>query len=116
MTGAARVVVTGLVPRPGLDILRRDGHRVDVWDSEDQQPREQLLEQVEGADALMTLLTEQVDAELLVGPLDQPRAVEAAGGVEATAASARAVAAAATGAPSVTAPARTAQPAPAATA
>src|SRR5699024_6820492 len=65
MMGAARVVVTGRVPRPGLDILRRDGHGVDVWDSEDQQPREQLLEQVKGADALMTLLTEQVDAELL---------------------------------------------------
>ena len=32
-----------------------------MWDSEDQQPREQLLEQVKGADALMTLLTEQVD-------------------------------------------------------
>ncbi|WP_134774316.1 2-hydroxyacid dehydrogenase [Ornithinimicrobium flavum] len=65
MTGPSRVVVTGRVPRPGLDILRRDGHRVEVWDSEDQQPREQLLEQVRGADALMTLLTEQVDAELL---------------------------------------------------
>ena len=61
----SRVVVTGRIPKPGLDILRRAGHEVDVWDSEDQQPRDQLLEQVRGADALLTLLTEQVDAELL---------------------------------------------------
>lgn len=61
----SRVVVTGKIPKPGLDILRRAGHEVDVWDSEEQQPRDQLLEQVRGADALLTLLTEQVDAELL---------------------------------------------------
>ncbi|WP_010149458.1 2-hydroxyacid dehydrogenase [Serinicoccus profundi] len=61
----SRVVVTGRIPKPGLDILRRAGHEVDVWDSEDQQPRDQLLEQVGGADALLTLLTEKVDAELL---------------------------------------------------
>jgi len=61
----SRVVVTGRIPKPGLDILRRAGHEVDVWDSEDQQPRGQLLEQVRGADALLTLLTEKVDAELL---------------------------------------------------
>lgn len=61
----SRVVVTGRIPKPGLDILRRAGHEVDVWDSEDQQPRDQLLEQVRGADALLTLLTEKVDAELL---------------------------------------------------
>ncbi|SOC56811.1 2-hydroxyacid dehydrogenase [Ornithinimicrobium cerasi] len=61
----SRVVVTGRIPKPGLDILRRDGHEVVAWGSEEQQPREQLLEQVRGADALLTLLTEQVDAELL---------------------------------------------------
>ncbi|MFK5582751.1 MULTISPECIES: 2-hydroxyacid dehydrogenase [unclassified Serinicoccus] len=61
----SRVVVTGRIPKPGLDILRRAGHEVDVWDSEDTQPRDRLLEQVRGADALLTLLTEQVDGELL---------------------------------------------------
>ena len=71
----SRVVVTGRIPKPGLDILRRDGHEVDVWDSEEQQPREQLLEQVRGADALLTLLTEQVDAELLDAAGDQLQVV-----------------------------------------
>ncbi|ANS79891.1 D-3-phosphoglycerate dehydrogenase [Serinicoccus hydrothermalis] len=71
----SRVVVTGRIPKPGLDILRRAGHEVDVWDSEDQQPREQLLEQVRGADALLTLLTEKVDAELLDAAGDQLQVV-----------------------------------------
>lgn len=71
----SRVVVTGRIPKPGLDILRRAGHEVDVWDSEDAQPRDQLLEQVRGADALLTLLTEQVDGELLDAAGDQLQVV-----------------------------------------
>lgn len=70
-----RVVVTGKVPKPALDILRRAGHEVDTWESEDQQSREQLLAQVCGADALVTLLTEQVDGELLDAAGDQLRVV-----------------------------------------
>lgn len=70
-----RVVVTGKVPRPALDILRRAGHEVEAWESEDQQSREQLLEQVRGADALVTLLTEQVDGELLDAAGDQLKVV-----------------------------------------
>lgn len=71
----SKVVVTGRIPKPGLDILRRAGHEVDVWDSEDQQPREQLLEQVEGAEAILSLLTEKVDAELLDAAGDQLKVV-----------------------------------------
>ncbi|GAA5168704.1 2-hydroxyacid dehydrogenase [Ornithinimicrobium tianjinense] len=71
----SRVVVTGKIPKPGLDILRRDGHEVVAWDSEDQQSREQLLEQVRGADALVTLLTEKVDAELLDAAGEQLKVV-----------------------------------------
>lgn len=71
----SRVVVTGKIPKPGLDILRRDGHDVDVWDSEDQQPRDQLLEQVSGADAILSLLTEKVDGELLDAAGEQLKVV-----------------------------------------
>lgn len=71
----SRVVVTGRIPKPGLDILRRDGHEVVAWDSEEPQTREQLLEQVPGAEALITLLTEQVDAELLAAAGEQLRVV-----------------------------------------
>ncbi|MGD8150806.1 2-hydroxyacid dehydrogenase [Ornithinimicrobium sp. Y1694] len=71
----ARVVVTGKIPKPALDILRRAGHEIDAWDSEEQQPREQLLEQVAGAEALVTLLTEKVDDELLDAAGDQLKVV-----------------------------------------
>lgn len=71
----AKVAVTGKIPKPGLDILRRAGHEVDAWDSEEQQPRSDLLKQVAGADALLTLLTEKVDEELLDAAGDQLKVV-----------------------------------------
>lgn len=71
----SRVVVTGKIPKPGLDILRRAGHEVDAWDSEAAQPRDQLLGQVKGAEAILSLLTEQVDAELLDAAGDQLQVV-----------------------------------------
>ncbi|OLT18935.1 D-glycerate dehydrogenase [Serinicoccus sp. CUA-874] len=71
----SRVVVTGRIPKPGLDILRRAGHEVDAWEGEDTQPRESVLEHVHGADALLTLLTEKVDAELLDAAGDQLQVV-----------------------------------------
>lgn len=46
-----------------------------VWDSEDQQPRDQLLEQVAGADAILSLLTEKVDGELLDAAGEQLKVV-----------------------------------------
>lgn len=61
----SRVVVTGRIPQPGLDLLMEAGHDVVSWDSEAPIPRAELLARVAGADALVTLLTEKVDAELL---------------------------------------------------
>lgn len=72
---ASTVVVTGRIPRPGLAILRRHGHEVLAWESEDQQGRDSLLEQVRGAHGLVTLLTETVDAELLDAAGPQLRVV-----------------------------------------
>lgn len=71
----SKVVVTGKIPKPGLDILRRSGHDVEAWDSEDQQPREQLLAQVQGAEAILSLLTEKVDGELLDAAGEQLKVV-----------------------------------------
>lgn len=70
----SRVVVTGRVPDPALELLRAE-HEVDLWDSEEQISREELLRRVVGADALVTLLTERVDAELLDAAGDQLQVV-----------------------------------------
>ena len=58
-----RVVVTGRVPQPAVDLLTPVA---EVWmNTNDLLPREQLLGQVAGADAILSLLTARVDAELL---------------------------------------------------
>jgi glyoxylate reductase len=61
----SRVVVTGRIPAAGVELLRDAGHDPVTWDEADLCPREQLLTRVAGADALVTLLTERVDGELL---------------------------------------------------
>ncbi len=60
----SRVVITGRVPEPAAATLRAV-HDVDMHDEDQPITREALLERVKGADALVTLLTEKVDAELL---------------------------------------------------
>ena len=70
-----RVVVTGRIPAPALTLLRESGAVVEAWDSDGPQPRPALLASVAGADALVTLLTERVDAELLDAAGPQLRVV-----------------------------------------
>ena len=59
-----RIFVTRSVPDATLDMLR-DGLEVDVYESDTPIPRAELLERVRGYDALLTLLSEKVDEELL---------------------------------------------------
>ncbi|OLT23827.1 D-glycerate dehydrogenase [Ornithinimicrobium sp. CNJ-824] len=61
----ATVVVTGRLPEEAFAALRGAGHEVRAWEREERVPREQLLGLVAGADALVTLVTEKVDPELL---------------------------------------------------
>ena len=68
-------MVTGRIPEPGVELLRAAGHDVDAWIEDDPMPRDELLRRVVGADALVTLLTERVDAELLDAAGPQLRAV-----------------------------------------
>ncbi|MGQ1798898.1 2-hydroxyacid dehydrogenase [Kocuria oceani] len=60
----SRVVVTGRVPDAAVEKLRA-AHEVDAWPGPQSIDREELLRRVAGADAVVSLLTERVDAELL---------------------------------------------------
>jgi len=60
-----RVLITRRVPPPALELLRNAGFLVDVFDQDDPPTRAALLERVPGAAALVTMLSERVDAELL---------------------------------------------------
>ena len=60
----ARIFVTRELPFPALDRLREE-HEVDVWPELEPPPPAVLRERAARADALLTLLTDRVDAELL---------------------------------------------------
>ena len=60
----SKIVVTGRIPVVAVEMLRAE-HEVDAWSAAESMSREELLSRVVGADALVTLLTERVDAELL---------------------------------------------------
>lgn len=58
-----RVYVTRQIPHKGLEALK--GHEVEVYDEERPVPRETLKEKVKPVDALISLLSDTVDAELM---------------------------------------------------
>lgn len=60
----AKVVITGKIPQSAVDRLRAE-HDVTSWDSEVTIERRELLQRVKGAESILSLLTERVDAELL---------------------------------------------------
>ena len=60
----AKVVITGKIPQVAVERLRAE-HDVTSWDADVVIERGELLARVKGADALLSLLTEKVDAELL---------------------------------------------------
>ncbi len=62
---APRVLVTRRLPEAGLAPLREAGLDVDVHDADTAIPRDELLRRAAGAAALVTLMSERVDDELL---------------------------------------------------
>ena len=60
----SRIVVTGRVPDAAIEKLRLE-HEVDAWPGSESISPEELLRRVAGADAILSLLTERVDGELL---------------------------------------------------
>jgi glyoxylate reductase len=60
----ARIFVTRDLPFPALEDLAAE-HEVDMWDDPMPPPREALLERAAAADALLSTLTERIDAELI---------------------------------------------------
>ncbi|XP_046900666.1 glyoxylate reductase/hydroxypyruvate reductase b [Hypomesus transpacificus] len=67
MSTLPRVYITRQIPPEGLKILRESGQvQFELWDSDDVPvPRSELLQKVKGIDALLCVLTEKIDTELL---------------------------------------------------
>ena len=70
----AKVVVTGKIPAGGLARLKSE-HDVLAWESDQAVSRTELLQMVAGADAIVSLLTEKIDAELLTAAGPQLKSV-----------------------------------------
>lgn len=58
------ILVTGRLPHPAIDALSK-AHEIDYRETDGPIPRKELLQRVAGKDAMVCLLTEKVDAELL---------------------------------------------------
>ncbi len=70
-----RVFITRNIPDIGPAKLRATGWEIDQWHSDEVIPRATLLEKVKGADAILSLLTERIDGELLEAAGPQLRVV-----------------------------------------
>ncbi len=62
---AQRVLITRRVPSSGPELLRQAGFTVDLMDQDDPPTRAELLARVPGVSAMITMLSERVDAALL---------------------------------------------------
>lgn len=60
-----RVYITRKIPEKTIDMLKAAGHTVDVWGGELPPPRDVMLTEAAQSDALVCMLSDPIDAELL---------------------------------------------------
>jgi glyoxylate reductase len=60
----SRIFVTRPIPDAGLVLLKNAGYTVDVYKIDEIIPRAELLKRVKGCDAILSLLTDQIDGEV----------------------------------------------------
>ncbi len=60
----SKIFVTRQIPGKALEQLRQ-AHEVVVWEGQGKIPREELLVGVKGVEAILSLLTEKIDEEVL---------------------------------------------------
>src|SRR3989339_2113717 len=60
-----KVFVTRRIPEIGINMLKEKGYDVEVSNVDGVLPRKVLLEKVKGADAVLSLLTDKINAEFL---------------------------------------------------
>ncbi len=61
----SRVLVTRPIPDAGIKALRMKEYEVDVYEKDDVMPRRELLKRIKGMDALLSLLNDKIDAEVM---------------------------------------------------
>lgn len=61
-----KIFVTRLIPDAGLLALKKKGYAVDVYKEDRVIPKKDLLRRVKGVDAILPLLTDRIDEEVLI--------------------------------------------------
>ncbi len=61
----SKVFITRTIPGPAPETLAAAGHEVEIWPGELPPPREALAQRLATADAVMTMVTDRIDAELM---------------------------------------------------
>ena len=65
MTTPHSVYVTLQIPPRGMELLRASNLQITQWESKDPLPREELLKNVKGKDAVFCAITDRIDKEFL---------------------------------------------------
>jgi len=62
-TDRKKIYVTRRVPQPGLDLLKE--YDITFWDSDEAIPKDVLIQNIAGKDALFCMLTDPIDKEVI---------------------------------------------------
>jgi glyoxylate reductase len=60
-----KIFLTRMIPDEGIKMLRQHDIEVDIYEKDKKIPRRQLLKRVRGVDVIASILTEQIDAEVM---------------------------------------------------
>ncbi len=60
-----KIFITREIPLPGIDLLKKKGFEVSAYKKDNPIPRKELLNQVKDCDALITLLSDKIDKEVI---------------------------------------------------
>lgn len=60
-----KIFVTRQIPDEGIKALKKKGYRLDIYEKDRVIPKQELLKRVKGVDALLSLLTDKIDAAVL---------------------------------------------------
>ncbi len=70
----SKVFVTRQIPEIGIELLKEKGHQIEIG-PEGSISREELLEKVKGVDAILSVLTEKIDGQVMESAGDQLQVV-----------------------------------------
>ncbi|MDP3985305.1 MAG: D-glycerate dehydrogenase [bacterium] len=60
-----KIFITRPIPDQGINLLKEKGYELSIYSKDEIIPRKELLKGVKGADALLSILTDKIDAEVM---------------------------------------------------